>query len=241
MPEHKTIRGVIRYTSKKPDRLDNERGREYFTLTKQSDGLSVLHAHCEIDDAPNVIRDVTAAFDTTTMRPYDGTVRLSVGSKFEGTGWFRFTQDKAICETFNQRDGRISQSIDIPNRPSWFGNHAIVNDGLLSRIYDVSKGPGKQRIKTVMMSSPDHRGATGPLIFPLEFSLVYLGDETITVEAGTFAARKFHITDTAQGGLPDEHPPYEMWCTADSDGLMLKAEVKGYMKTAYELIELSGR
>ena len=55
---HSTIRGKILYTSKKPDRMDEERGREYFTITRQADGLSVLHAHCEIDDAPDVIRDV---------------------------------------------------------------------------------------------------------------------------------------------------------------------------------------
>jgi len=77
--KHQTIRGTLRYTSKQPERMDAERGREYFTLTKQSDGLSVLHAHCEIDDAPDVIRDVTASFETMTMAPVDGFVRLSVG------------------------------------------------------------------------------------------------------------------------------------------------------------------
>ena len=236
---HSTIRGKILYTSKKPDRMDEERGREYFTITRQADGLSVLHAHCEIDDAPDVIRDVTSAFDSKTMRPYDGTVRLSVGSRFEGTGWFRFTDKVAECETFNHRDGRISQKVDIPGEPSWFGNHAIVNDGLLGRIYDLSKGPGKQRITNVMMSSPDHRGATGPLIFPLGFSIVYVGDEKITVGAGTFDARHFQITDTGAGGLPEEHPPYEMWVTADDDGILLKAGVDGYMMTHYELVELS--
>ena len=238
MRTHRTIRGVLRYTSKKPDRMNEERGREYFTITAQTDGISVLHAHCEIDDGPDVIRDVTSAFDTKTMRPYDGTTRLSVGSEFEGTGWFRFTENTATCETYNQRDGRISQAVDIPGAPSWFGNHAIINDGLLSRIYDPSKGPGKQRIPNVMMSSPDHRGATGPMIFPLAFSIVYVGDETVTVEAGTFEARKFEIVDTAEGGLPDEHPPYEMWCTADEDGILLQAGVAGYMMTWYELIEL---
>ena len=54
---HRTIRGAIRYTSKKPERLDQERGREFFTLTQQADGIDVLLAHCEIDDEPNVIRD----------------------------------------------------------------------------------------------------------------------------------------------------------------------------------------
>ena len=49
---YRTLRGMIRYTSKKPERMDQERGREYFTLTQQPDGTDVLHAHCEIDDEP---------------------------------------------------------------------------------------------------------------------------------------------------------------------------------------------
>ena len=88
-----------------------------------------------------------------------------------------------------------------------------------------------------MMSSPDHRGATGPMLFPLSFGLVYVGDETITVPAGRFESRKFQIVDTAKG-LPEEHPPYEMWCTNDTDGLFLRGGVGGYMQTHYELVEL---
>jgi hypothetical protein len=30
---HRTVRGRIRYTSKKPERLDAERGREWFAFT----------------------------------------------------------------------------------------------------------------------------------------------------------------------------------------------------------------
>ena len=69
-PYHNTIRGTLRYTSKKPDRMDMERGREFFSLTQQSDGTSLLHAHCEIDDSPDVIRDVTCAFETKTCLLY---------------------------------------------------------------------------------------------------------------------------------------------------------------------------
>jgi len=93
MSRHKTIRGTLLYTSKQADRMDAERGREYFTLSTQSDGISVLHAHCEIDDAPDVIRDVTSSFETATMAPIDGFVRLSIGSKFEGCGMVRTSRD----------------------------------------------------------------------------------------------------------------------------------------------------
>ena len=36
--KHRTIRGSIRYTSTKPERLGQERGREYFMMTDQFDG-----------------------------------------------------------------------------------------------------------------------------------------------------------------------------------------------------------
>lgn len=234
---HHTIRGTLRYTSKKPDRMDAERGREYFTLTKQSDGISVLHAHCEIDDAPDVIRDITASFDTATMRPLDGSVRLTIGGQFEGSAWFNFNDTSCELEVFNQKTGRTSERVDYATPTPWFGNHAIINDGLLSRYVPLGAKPGKIRMENVIMSSPDHRGATGPEIFPLSFGLNYVGDETVTVEAGTFKARKFQVVDTAEG-LPKEHPPYEMWCTADQDGLFLKGGVGGYMQTYYELVEL---
>lgn len=235
---HKIITGKILYTSKKPERLNAERGREVFTLTKQSDGTSVLHAHCEIDDAPDVIRDITSAFETATLRPRDGSVRLTIGGAFEGSGWFNFLDNGCELEVFNVQTGRGSQKLDLPSPAAWFGNHAIVNDGFLSRLFPLGAKPGKIRIENVMMSSPDHRGATGPELFPLSFGLVYAGNETITVGAGTFEARKFEVVDTAEG-LPEEHPPYVMWCTNDEDGLFLKGGVEGYMMTYYELMELS--
>ena len=104
--KHRTIRGAIRYTSNKAERLGQERGREYFSLTKQSDGAMVVHAHCEIDDEPNVIRDVVLGLDKDRY-PTDCSVRLSVGDKYEGMGLFRFVPGHAECEIFNRRDGCI--------------------------------------------------------------------------------------------------------------------------------------
>ncbi|WP_317928512.1 hypothetical protein [Halioxenophilus sp. WMMB6] len=235
---YRTIRGKLRYTSKKPERMGEERGREYFTLTQQPDGVDVLLAHCEIDDAPAVIRDVSQALDHKTSAPLDCSVRLSVGDRFEGTGWFRFGKKVVECETFNHRDGRISQKIEIEEPIRWMQCHPIIGDGLLMKLFDLSQGPGKQYFNNIMLSSPDHRGATGPMLFPMAFSLVFVGEEEITVEAGTFKARQFQVTDTAEG-LPEEHPPYNVWVTADDDYILLRAGVEGYMQTHYELVELS--
>ena len=162
---HKSIRGTILYTSKKPERMDEERGREYFTLTRQADGISVLLAHCEMDDAPNVIRDVTMAFRHQASKPLDRTVRLTVGDRFEGIGWMRFADGYAECEAFSARDGRITQRIETPAPVRWLQAHPIVGDALLMKLYDLEQGPGKIFFEDLYLTSPDHRGATGPFFF----------------------------------------------------------------------------
>lgn len=234
---HRTIRGTVRYTSKKPERLDKERGREYFTLTQQADGTDVLLAHCEIDDEPNVIRDVSIAMRHADSAPLDCSVRLTVGNQFEGSGWMRFADGYAECETYNRRDGRIRQKIDTAAPVKWLQSHPIVGDALLMKLYDLDKGPGTTVFSDLFLTSPDHRGATGPMFFITGFSLVYVGDEEVTVGAGTFQARHFQVTGTA-GNLPEEHPPYDVWCTADDDYILLRAGAAGYMQTHYELTEL---
>jgi len=234
---HKTIRGTISYYSHKPERMGEERGREYFALTQQADGNDVLLAHCEIDDEPNVIRDVALALRNSDSSPIDCSVRLTVGNKFEGSGWMRFGDQYAECESFNQRDGRISQRIETPAKVSWLQSHPIVGDALLMKLYDLSRGPGTQDFENLFLTSPDHRGATGPMFFVTAFSLVYVGEESISVGAGTFQARHFQVSGTA-GNLPEEHPPYDVWCTADDDYILLRAGAAGYMQTHYELMEL---
>ncbi len=235
--QHRTLRGTIRYTSKKPDQFDQERGREYFTLSQQDNGTDVLLAHCEIDDEPDVIRDVLLALNHDTSSPLDCSVRLSVGGKFEGSGWMRFADGYAECQTINARDGRLTQRIETAAPVRWLQSHPIVGDALLMKLYDLEQGPGKSYFPDMYLTSPDHRGATGPLLFHTGFSIIYVGEEDLSVVAGDFRARHFQISDTA-GNLPEEHPPYDVWCSADDDYILLRAGAGGYMQTHYELVEL---
>lgn len=230
---HKTIRGEICYTSNKPGREGMVRGREYFNVTHQADGVRVIHAHCEIDDAPNVIRDVMMSLDADWY-PIDCSVRLTVGDRYEGTGLMFLNEGEACCETVNRRDGRITQRIKLDGRVRWLGAHPICGDAMCLKIYDLSQGPGRQFFPNLMLTSPDHRGATGPMLFTLGFGIEYVGKERITVAAGTFDALHFRYVDTA-GQLPEEHPPYDVWCTDDGEYLFLKGAVGGYMQTQYEL------
>ena len=234
--DHRSIRGEIAYTSNKPDRLGQERGREYFHMDVHSDGCRSVTAHCEIDDRPSVMRDITYSLDPDWM-PTDCFVRLSVDDQFMGTGWFRFAEDHAECQTHTALDGRVSQRMDLERPLLSFQNHAIACDAWHLRLFDRSQGPGVQGIEQLLLSSPDHRGATGPMLFSIGIGVEYVGEEPISVQAGEFEALHFRFVSSP--GLPQEHPPYDVWCTNDGDFLFLKGEVAGYMLTAYELVSLS--
>ncbi len=199
--------------------------------------MDLLYAHCEIDDAPDVIRDTVLAIRHADASPLDCSYRITVGGEFAGSGWMRFDQDHAECESYTRNEGRITQRIRTPGPVRWLQTHPIIGDALLMKLYDLAQGPGKQFQDNIYLCSPDHRGATGPILYQSRFSLVYLGEEPVSVEAGDFAARHFRVEDTAEG-LPEEHPPYEVWCTADDEYLVLKARVGGYMQSSYELVEV---
>ncbi len=235
---HRRITGRIHYTSQKPERFDQERGREDFAFTRHANGAVTIRAHCEIDEPrPTVMRDILYSLDADG-RPMDCHVRLSLDDAFLGSGWIRFDHDAGIaeCESHGPTTGRVSQRMAIPARLDGFGTHPIVGDGYLTRCMDVSRGPHVRPL-TVLVPSPDHRGATPPLLARVDINLEYVGDEDRTVAAGTFACRHFRFVDEgAMGGT--QHPAYDMWVTADDDAIFVCGGVGGYMQTWYELIEL---
>ncbi|MNM28030.1 hypothetical protein D3C81_385370 [compost metagenome] len=226
----RSITGTLRYTSNQAHRRGAERGRESFRLDVHRDGSRVLAAHCEIDDAPAAVRDVNLRLDADNL-PQECFVRIAVGGQFRGSGWFAFGPTEAQCESTTTVEGRISQRFPLQAPLQAFGNHAIINDSYAMSLYDLSQGPGKQTF-FMLLSSPDHRGATGPMIFPVSLAIEYVGEEEIEVIAGRFTARHFRILDV---GMPEEHPDYDLWVTADEHYIVLRATVTGYMQTAYEL------
>lgn len=241
---HRRITGKIRYTSDSPERRGRERGREEFTITVHGDGRRTLRAYVEIDDAPNVMRDVVLSMDAD-FKPSDCFVRLSVGDRFTGSTWFRFDPRGAQAEGFTASEGRISQQWPLSEPLASFGTHPIQGDAWLLSCADASGPPNHGLHTNLLLCSLDHRGATGPLLMahPLGVPLSFLGRERIKVEAGSFDALHFRISETANDATdtrnePGKHPPYDVWCTADGDYIVLLATVSGYMQTRYELVEL---
>ncbi len=243
MRPHETIRGQLLYTSRKEGREGVERGREYFTITRHRDGRRTLRAQAEIDDSPNVLRDVTLTLDKDWITR-DAFVRLSVGDETFGSSWFRFEDKFAECEGWVAGRGRISERVEYEHPVALFGTHPIQGDAWHLHAVDRSNGPVIQEFDAFLMSSLDHRGATGPSLVwhKAGMKIEFVGEERITVAAGTFDA--LHFCYGERGGTgpgsneTGEHPPYEVWTSADGDFIMLKSFVTGYMQTHYELVSL---
>ncbi len=239
---HRTVRGRIRYTSKKPEMLDRERGREWFAFTHHGDGSVIMRAQCEIEEpAPTVLRDIVLAIGPDG-KPRHLHVHLTVGDAFMGSGWFNASHHRdggtIECESFGPSIGRLSQRLDYAGALDGFGTHPIVGDAYLTRCLDISGGQTRRTIRC-FLPSPDHRGATPPMIAEVRIDLAYLGDETVTVAAGTFDCRRYAFIDTSDVGMGGkQHPHYEMWVTADDDAIFVQGGVGGYMATWYELVEL---
>ena len=233
---HRNVRGTILYTSRKPERVGERRGIEHFNFTHHGDGRTTLRAYVEIEEPePTVLRDVIYSLDAQ-HRPADCYVRLTVGDRFMGSGWFRFRPEEIECESYGPSIGRISQRVPLDGPIDGFGTHPVVADGYLLSVLPWESG--QRRRLHVYVPSPDHRGATPPLLAEVNIDAVFLGRETITVPAGNFTARHFQYLDEGGSGMLGQHPPYDVWISDDSDGVMLQGGVGGYMQTWYELVSL---
>lgn len=217
-------------------------GEEEWRITRGADGLRVMSAHCEMRtptgwDAPDehVVRDSVLSVHAD-YHPHDAFVRIMNQGAVTGTGWFRFTDDEAVCESWTQADGRISQRLPIARPLRGFGIHAVQGDGWLGSTFPYEKGPGHVHFwGRNLLHSMHHFGATGPYIHTSTSGLRYVARETVTVPAGSFDCHRIAFV-----GLTNNHPDYDMWLTTDGDFLYVRGVVGGYMDSAFELVELAG-
>ena len=238
---HRTVTGKIRYTSMKEGMEGQERGREWFAFTHHGDGSVIMRARCEIEEpAPTVLRDIVYHIGPG-MVPQHLHVHLTLGDEFLGSGWLRHDAAAGIieCESSGPSIGRVSQRAATGGGFDGFGTHPVVGDGFLSRAMDVSRGPHRRTVRC-FLPSPDHRGATPPLIAEVNIGLEYVGEEEKTVAAGTFACRHFRFVDDSAAGMGGKtHPDYDAWVTADEDAVLVYGSIDGYMMNRYELVEFS--
>jgi hypothetical protein len=238
---HRTVSGRIAYTSSKAGQEGARRGVEDFVFTHHADGRVTLQARCEIEEpSPTVLRHIVYSLDAEG-RPFDCLVKLDVGDRFMGSGLVQFQWEKGIvhCTSHGPAIGRLAQTLPIGDALDGFGTHPIAGDAYLTRCMDVSRGPHRRRIR-VLLPSPDHRGATPPMLAEVTIGLEYLGDAQAQCAAGRFSCHHFRFVDDEGPGMGgNAHPPYDMWVTADPDRIFVKGGVGGYMATAYDLVALT--
>lgn len=239
--DHRSVRGRIAYTSTRPELEGQLRGAETFDVTVHGDGSRVLRSFCAIfENSPKVLRDSVVTLNADWL-PTEAYARAVVDDAFIGSCWYRFTPTRAECEGYTVKEGRLSIGLDLERPVRVFGTHPMHGDAWLTKIYDLSKGPGVQHLDDFYISAGHNRGADGPTLLhkPKGMAVRYFGVETVTVPAGQFETHHFQLgeeTDDSYMGL-DKHPPYHMWVTTDGDYTFVKASVTGWYASNYELVE----
>lgn len=217
--KHRVVRGEVAYR-----RYDGSpRGREWFRFDIYPGAGRTMSTVSEIHDS-QILRHVVYTVDED-WRPQDASVRLSIAGAFVGSGWFRFAEDLAECESWTAAAGRISQRVDLDVWTPGFGPHPVVADCWLLAAFDLT-GPSIQTVRGIRTSSPEPNGGTGPMLHVIDLSVEYVGEEEVEVPAGAFPTRHFRFL------LGDDLPPEDLWITADHTLVRITWDV---FQTSYEL------
>lgn len=216
------VRGRISYRG--PNGV--ERGREWFHITVGADGSRTMRAVSEIDDS-QILRDVTLTVGSD-WRPRDCYVRVSVAGELIGSGWFEFTEQEARAEVASVALGRISQVVPTRGRAPMFGAHQVAGDGWQAGLLAGHDGPGPVRVEGVLLSSRLPNGASGPLIESTTIVAERIGEERITVDAGTFDTVRYRFS-------PDGLEPEDVW-VLDGSNILVRSAWPHY-RTTYDLVE----
>lgn len=211
-------------------------GEEAWTIRKGADGRRVLTVHCAMRfGEDDVVRDTVLSVGPD-WHPHDAFVRIMNHGEVTGSGWFRFTDTLAECESWTAREGRISQRLPIEKPIRGFGVHALMGDGWMAAAFPFGKGAGHvQHWAHNPLHSLHHFGATGPSLHTSTSGFRYAGIEAVTVPAGTFQCHRLQFV-----GMTNNHPPYDMWISSCGDFLYVKGVVQGYMDSVFELAALDG-
>jgi hypothetical protein len=164
-------------------------GREFFTVSVEPDGSRTLRCLCEMDDIA-LVRDVTYTVDQD-FRAIDCFVRVSSENQFIGAGWFRFTNSFAEGQSYSAANGHVSQKLLANGRPRLFGTHPLSVDIWKCIHIDRSRPDEVQALTDCFNCSSAPNGASGPLLAPKSYDMVYQGAETVTVPAGEFACERY--------------------------------------------------
>ena len=214
MSDFKYQHGRLSYLKKS---TGQERGREDWQLTRNRDGSVTMRCLAMTDDS-RFVRDVTFTRGKDG-RPTDVFIRLQVGDKLTGTGYFRIENDKLVVITDSAETGHVLQTVSVP--PDFFSivSHAVMLDGWA--IFNYDRARGGEQTRTAYNTSTRWNGPNsvgGPLGRLEAVRLNLIGEEELTIPAGTFKAAHFTI-DSDELKVPTSH----LW-VAGEDKILLRCD-----------------
>ena len=211
MSDFKYQHGRLSYLKKS---TGEERGREDWQLTRNRDG-SVTMRCLAMTDKSQFVRDVVYTRGKEGY-PMDAFMRLQVGNRFIGAGYFRVEADKLIAVTDSAETGHIVQTLSIPTDFFSIVTHAVMLDGWAIFNYDRACVGEQHRI--VYSTATRWNGSDGPLGRLGTIRLNLVGEEEVSVPAGTFKATHF----TLDSGDPKALPAH-LW-VAGEDKILLRCD-----------------
>lgn len=183
-------------------------GREFFSVTVSQSGDRTLRAQCEMDDI-GLLRDVIQTVSKDWF-PRDSDVRLAQHGKFMGVGWFRCDATGIACEAFTLAEGRVTQRVETGRPVRIIASHPLMTDGWQCAAFDHARSDRIQTVEPWANTSPRPDGGSGPMIGIGTKVIEYVGEERITVPAGTFSTRHYRLIASNPAT-----PPLETWVMGD--------------------------
>jgi len=166
---------------------DGCRGIEDFGIDVRADGRT-FRAYCEMAEGA-LTRDASWSLNAE-MRPVEGHVRVVQNGKIVGSSWYGFTPDATQCESLTAGLGRTSQT--LPGRAEYLGLHPLVGDGAIA-LARGTNAPGIERMVPGVTCSYDINGESTLVALPIAIGVTYLGQEELTVSAGSFGADVYDL------------------------------------------------
>ena len=160
-------------------------GHENWVMTVQGDGTRTLSAYSYV--TPIQFQNSTVMRVDANFRPLDGFANLYRSGAFFGSGFF-VVDGNELTTTVNAPDKTFSDTMDVPDNVVLllYPNSAY---GWMLGDYDMEAG-GVQNVSMCVLAAAQGRSASCVLVDePLE----YVGEESVTVPAGTFDTQHFKI------------------------------------------------
>ena len=165
-------------------------------------------------------------------RPLEAFTRIQVDGRYEGSGWFRFEENRVRSETFNRTTGNASKVTPIDGRVGAFCAHPVSTDVMFVAAFDQVAKTQRQKLRNVFLNSPDPFGRTGPELAPTNSVMEYAGRETLQTAAGTFETDQYRLYSKDADKDPIEH----LWVLPDTC-VFIQAKAGGGFNTTYDLVE----